>query len=284
LNPNTLRTYQQALSDFATFAGAADGQQAARLLLLHGPGEANHLALAYRASMIERDLSAATINNRLAAVRSQVKLARTLGLVGWSLDVGNVKARSYRDTAGTGAAGYRRLLEYLAGRTDPKSVRDRALVRLLFERALRRGEVASLDVAHLDLDAGTVSVLGKGQSDREALTLPDPTRRALADWLAIRGAEPGPLFTNVDRARKGTGRLTGAGIWSIVVALGDATGQRLRPHGLRHAAITTALDATGGDVRRVQRFSRHAKVETVLVYDDNRHDIGGDVAKLVAGA
>ena len=124
--------------------------------------------------------------------------------------------------------------------------------------------------------------MGKGQTDREALTLPDPTRRALAEWLAIRGAEPGPLFTNVDRARKGTGRLTGAGIWSIVVALGEATGQRLRPHALRHAAITTALDATGGDVRRVQRFSRHAKVETVLVYDDNRTDIGGDVAKLVA--
>jgi hypothetical protein len=36
-------------------------------------------------------------------------------------------------------------------------------------------------------------------------------------------------------------------------------------------------------VRAVQRFSRHAKVETVLVYGDNRHNKGGDVAKLVAG-
>jgi len=287
LNANTLKTYRQGLADFAEFIGAGTGpnnvERAAAGLLAHGHGEANHWALTYRASMIERDLSANTINNRLAAVRSLVKLARTLGLIGWTLDVANVKARAYRDTTGTGAAGYRLLLAYLAGRTDAKSIRDRALIRLLFERALRRGEVASLDVAHLDLDAGTVSVLGKGQTDREPLTLPEPTRRALADWLAIRGPEPGPLFTNVDRARKGTGRLTGAGIWSIVVALGEATGQRIRPHGLRHAAITTALDATGGDVRRVQRFSRHAKVETVLVYDDNRHDIGGDVAKLVAG-
>ncbi len=282
LNPNTLRTYRQGLTDFASFVGASDANHAAASLMAGGHGEANHMALAYRANMVERDLAANTINSRLAALRSLVKLARTLGMIGWAIDVGNVKARPYRDTAGCGALGYRRLLAHLDGRGDPKTVRDRAIVRLLFERALRRGEVASLDVEHLDLDTGTVSVLGKGHTDRESLTLPEPTRRALADWLAIRGAQPGPLFTNVDRARKGTGRLTGAGIWAIVTALGDATGQHVRPHGLRHAAITKALDATGGDVRAVQRFSRHAKVDTVLVYDDARRDLGGDVAKLVA--
>ncbi len=283
LKPNTLRTYRQALADFATFVGAADSRQAAGVLLASGHGEANHLALTYRANMVASDLAANTINNRLAAVRSLVKLARTLGLIGWTIDVANVKSKPYRDTAGCGAAGYRRLLEYLDRFPSSKSIRDRAIVRLLFDRALRRNEVASLDVAHLDLDAGTIDVLGKGDTEREKLTLPQPTQRALADWLAVRGADPGPLFTNLDRARKGTGRLTGAGIWAIVSTLGEATGQTVRPHGLRHAAITTALDATGGDVRAVQRFSRHAKVDTVLVYDDARRDLGGDVAKLVAG-
>jgi integrase/recombinase XerC len=284
LNPNTLRTYRQALADFAAFLAAADGREAAGMLLSRGHGEANHLALAYRASLVSRDLSANTINNRLAALRSLVKLARTLGLIGWTIDVGSVKAKPYRDTAGCGADGYRRLLEHLDGRGDPKSARDRAIIRLLFERALRRGEVASLDIEHVDLDAGTIGVLGKGSTERELLTLPEPTSRALSDWLAIRGPAPGPLFTNLDRARKGTGRLTGAGIWAIVTTLGEATGQTVRPHGLRHAAITTALDATRGDVRAVQKFSRHAKMDTVLVYDDARRDIGGDVAKLVAGA
>jgi integrase/recombinase XerC len=202
------------------------------------------------------------------------KLARTLGMIGWAIDVGNVKPRPYRDTAGCGAAGYRRLLEHLDRRGDPKAIRDRAIVRLLFERALRRNEVASLDVAHVDFDAATVSVQGNGHTDRETLTLSEPTQQALSDWLAIRGTAPGPLFINLDRARKGTGRLTGAGIWAIVSALGEATGQTVRPHGLRHAAITKALDATGGDVRAVQRFSRHAKVDTVLVCDDARHDLG----------
>src|SRR5262249_16268319 len=157
--------YQQALADFASFVGAADSQQAAGLLLSGGHGEANHLALAYRAHMVERELAANTINNRLAALRSLVKLARTLGLIGWTIDVGRVKAKPYRDTAGCGADGYRRLLAHLDGRGDPKSVRDRAIVRLLFERALRRSEVASLDLIHLDLDAGTISILGKGSTE-----------------------------------------------------------------------------------------------------------------------
>ena len=154
---------------------------------------------------------------------------------------------------------------------------------MLFERALRREEVARLDVAILDLPACTVSILGKGRREREMLTLAAPTCRALADWLAVRGTVPGPLFVNFDRARKGDGRLTGAGIWSIVTALGEATGQRVRPHGLRHAGITEAQYKTGGDVRRVRESSRHSDVATVLIYDDNRKDVAGEVARLVAG-
>jgi integrase/recombinase XerC len=55
------------------------------------------------------------------------------------------------------------------------------------------------------------------------------------------------------------------------------------PHQLRHAAITTALDRTGGDVRAVARFSRHRSVDVVAQYDDNRRDLGGEVAAMVAG-
>jgi integrase/recombinase XerC len=283
LKPNTLRGYQQGLADFASFVGAVDAEQAAGMLLANGHGEANHLALSYRANMIERDLSANTINGRLAAIRALVKVARMLGLVDWSVEARNVKAQPYRDTKGTGVDGFRLLLAHLADRIDPKAIRDRAIVRLLFERALRREEVATLDVAHLDLPTNTVSVLGKGRRERETLTLAAPTCRALADWLAVRGTMPGPLFINFDRARKGDGRLTGAGIWSIITALGEVTGQRVRPHGLRHAGITEALDKTGGDVRRVREFSRHSDVATVLIYDDNRKDVAGDVARLVAG-
>src|SRR5262249_55941862 len=153
---------------------------------------------------------------------------------------------------------------------------------LLFDLALRRGEVCSLDLAHLDIERATLEVLGKGKRARLRLSLPAPTRAALAAWVAARGTAPGPLFTNLDRARKGDRRLTGSAVYAIVRGLGPRAGLVARPHGLRHASITLALDRTGGDVRKVQKISRHADVRTLLRYDDARQDQAGDVARLVA--
>ena len=56
----------------------------------------------------------------------------------------------------------RRLLAGLDEREDAKASRDRALLRLAFELGLRRGEFAGLDLEQLDLEAGTLAVLGKG--------------------------------------------------------------------------------------------------------------------------
>jgi integrase/recombinase XerC len=53
------------------------------------------------------------------------------------------------------------------------------------------------------------------------------------------------------------------------------------PHGLRHQGITRALDLAHGDVPKVKRFSRHARLETLLHYDDNRRDEAGAIAKLL---
>jgi len=63
----------------------------------------------------------------------------------------------------------------------------------------------------------------------------------------------------------------------------DAAGVRTRPRGLRHYAVTRALDLTNGDLRRAQRFSRHRDPRTLLRYDDNRRGLGGEMAGLVAG-
>jgi len=112
--------------------------------------------------------------------------------------------------------------------------------------------------------------------------LPKATRAALAAWVAVRGAQPGPLFTSLDRATKGQHRLTGTGLYKLVVALGKEAGLKVRPHGLRHAAITLALDATAGDVRKVQRFSRHRDLRVLTIYDDSRLDLAGEVASLVS--
>jgi integrase/recombinase XerC len=95
-------------------------------------------------------------------------------------------------------------------------------------------------------------VLGKGDQDRELLTLPHETAAALRAWITVRGEEPGPLFVNFDRAGKGR-RLAATSVYRMVRELGQRAGVRARPHGLRHRAITAVLDLNGGDVRAAQR-------------------------------
>jgi len=286
-NPRTLLAYDKDLADFGRFLGRDNSRGAVEQLLNLPQGHANATALAYKAHLIDRDLKAATIARRLAALRSVVKMARTVGRVVWTLDVDSPKTEPYRDTTGPGDAGWRAMLavakrEAESGR--PKPIRDLAILRTLHDLALRRGELVAIDLADVDLEGATVAVVGKGHTDASRLTLPDPTRDALEAWIASRGSEPGPLFVRLDRAAQGPDRLTDTGVYLIIRAFGRkaALSRPTRPHGLRHQAITKALDATQGDIRTVKRFSRHADVRTLLLYDDRRCDLAGDVARLVA--
>jgi integrase len=50
------------------------------------------------------------------------------------------------------------------------------------------------------------------------------------------------------------------------------------PHGVRHSAITEALEATNGNLREVMMFSGHKDPKLLMKYDDNRKDVAGDIA------
>lgn len=285
--PTTLDAYRRDLDDFARFLGVPTASAAAELLIGGTAGQANALALGYRADLMRRGLKTATIARRLASLRSMVKLARTLGRVAWSLEIAAPRVETYRDTTGPGDAGWRAVLDRAkaeASEGTPRAVRDLAIVRLLHDLALRRGEVASLDLADVDLESGTIAIIGKGRSDKETLSLPDPVRRDLAAWLAVRGDTPGPLFVRLDPAAEAPGRLAGDGIHKMIGALGKRAGltKPLRPHGLRHQGVTRVLDRNGGDLRAAARFSRHRDIRTLSRYDDNRKDLGGQMARLIS--
>ena len=187
----------------------------------------------------------------------------------------------YDDTCGPGRDGFRAMLDAAGAQPGPKGLRDVALLRLLHDLGLRRSEAVRLDVEDVDLPGKRISLLSRGRSWKEPVTLPEPTRAALAAWLEACGSEPGPLFVNFDRAGKGH-RLTGTAVYHIVGWLGAKAGLTVRPQELRHLAITTALDRTNGDMRAVAKFSRHKDLRTLSRYRDNRPDLAGKVASLVA--
>lgn len=277
-NNLTLKAYHQDLESFTIALGEKSVALAVKRLISCFPGDANGLVLAYRNKMSENGLAPATINRRLAALRALIKLAKTLGIITWEIEIPNVKNESYRDLRGPGIFAIKKVVLSLSQSSIPKAKRDLAILRLLYDLGLRRNELVSLDLEHLDLSAGNVSILGKGRSGRVQLTLPMETKAALEVWISIRGNDPGPLFSNFDHNPKSKDkRLTGTGLYLLIrkYRLG-------RPHGIRHTAISEALDKTGGDVRSVRQFSRHRSVNTVLIYDDVRTDKAGSIAQILA--
>lgn len=257
------------------------------LVVAGTPGQANTIALGFKADQLGRKLAPNTINRRLSTLRRAVRVARRLGLCDWGLDVELLRSEAYRDTAGPGLEGWRSILagaEKEAAGGSPTAVRDLAIIRCLYDRGLRTIEVLRLDLADVDLDGRRLAVIGKGKQERAWLTINAPTRNAIADWIKARGTARGPLMIRTDPGAAGRlERLTHASVWRAVRRLGKAAGLTMpaRPHGLRHAATTRLLDLTGGDVRRVRRFTRHAKLDTVAIYDDARQDFGGQLAELL---
>lgn len=277
----TVAAYKKDFLRWASWWGKEPGEALATLLRMDA-GSANAMGMAYRGAMQDEGLAPATINRRLAALRSIVKAAQTVGMVTWALMVAGVKAQAYRDTRGPGVEGFRSMVAELEG-DAPQTRRDRAVLAMLYTMALRRAEVIALDLGDVDLAAGRVWIMGKGRTQKEGVSIPPQTAQILNEWIEVRGLEPGPLFVSFDRRHRGQMvRPSLNAITRRVRQIGEAAGLNVTPHKLRHAGITRALDLTQGDARRVRALSRHAKLDTLMIYDDARRDHGGGVAALLA--
>src|SRR5262249_53371366 len=137
---STLKAYGADLKAFARWAGSTSITAAVAQLLACARPRAVEVVLAWRNALVAQGLASATIARRLSTLRALAQLGRLLGLIGWDLaDVQAPPVESYRDTAGPGVPAVRRMLEALAGRRGAKARRDAAIVRLLFDVALRRG-------------------------------------------------------------------------------------------------------------------------------------------------
>jgi integrase/recombinase XerC len=282
-SPNTVAAYKRDLTHFAGWMGSASPATGMSSFLALTMGEANEKAFEYRGAMVDQGVAPATVNRRLAALRSIVKLGRQFGMVSWILEVDGVKSRAYRDTRGPGVSGVTRAKDVATSHRDTaKAARDVAILRLLYDMALRRSEICSLDLEHLDAHTSRLSVLRKGKREREWRPMPPQTLRAVQAWVKLRGRHPGPLFVSLTFwPAYGTQRLKPDGLYRALRKIGRQADILLRPHGLRHAGITAGLDKTK-DPRAVQRYAGHASMDTTMIYDDNREDLGGRVALVVA--
>lgn len=271
----TRRGYRRDITDFFVRMTGQPPQRDSILEFLHLSGhKATQVMTKYRAILNEAGLSPNTINRRLAAIKSLVTYGRKLGVCNYAVDVDSIPVQLYRDTSGVTEQEFLSVIRQ-CDRSTLAGKRDYALLLLLWGNALRRNEISTLDLRHFDASRGTLSIFGKGKQVRVTVNLPKVTVIAITDWLIARGDEMSlsrPLFTSVDFQNSGH-RLTGDGIYKIVKRLFKRAGveKHMSPHRCRHSAITAVLEKTDGNVRKAQKLSRHAKLNTLQIYDDNRN-------------
>jgi site-specific recombinase XerD len=155
-----------------------------------------------------------TVAVKLAAVR---RLYQAAVWRGFRADNPAAGLKAPKERTERAEDGLRRLLSAPMG-SKTGAVRDRAMLAMMGRHGLRVSEVAGLTVDSLDLDAGTVRVVGKGSKAR-TVYLTESSTTAIREWLDIRpdvaneGARA--LFEALDRRTKGSGMTARAIRWKV---------------------------------------------------------------------
>ena len=196
-----------------------------------------------RVEQLPRALSAREMRKLLSQARKSDSSVRTLP---------HDKSTSHSDPLRASSPEYR-------------SLRNLALVDLLFATGLRVGEVSSLNVQDFFMRESIYRVKGKGGRDRLAVVVDEETVRVQRKYLEVRAqieTHNPALFLNSSGMR-----LTTQGIANVIAQLREAAGikRHVTPHMLRHT-VATLLLRNGVDIRIVQEFLGHASIATTQRY------------------
>lgn len=147
--------------------------------------------------------------------------------------------------------------------TSPQERRDRAMLELFYGSGLRLMELVNLNISDIDLAAGFVRVLGKGNKAR-SVPLGRHSIGALENWLEDHpdNLPESPLFLGRAQQRISPRTIQNRLKKIAVEQLGD---NALHPHMLRHSFATHMLESSG-DLRAIQELLGHSDIATTQVY------------------
>jgi integrase/recombinase XerD len=221
----------------------------------------------YTAQLRSDGLSTATLARRTAAARTFFRHLQLIGVREDNPAAEVALPRRTRKLPQTLSAGEAERLIDAASGTTPRSLRDRALVELLYGAGLRVSEAVGLEKNGVDLDDRAVRVLGKGGKERVV-----PVGRQAVEALRRYLARGRPYLDRRHRTElflnaRG-GALTRSGAFLILKRLAETAGLepgRVHPHLLRHSFATHLIEG-GADLRSVQEMLGHADLSTTELY------------------
>ena len=149
----------------------------------------------------------------------------------------------------------------------PISLRDVAMVEMLYATGARVAELCGLDISDIDYERQTIRVLGKGNKER-TIPLGNPAMKALNIWLKdgrdlMKNSLSGNALFVGARGKRIDQRTVRTVVYNALQAIEGV--ERMGPHALRHSAATHLLEG-GADLRTVQEILGHASLATTQIY------------------
>lgn len=245
---------------------------------------------------LETKYAPATVNRYLCAIRRVIKEAWRHHLITAeeyqrATDVGSVSAQRLPTGRELENEEIRGLIDACLNDEDNPTLgtRDAAIISLMYSSGLRRAEVVSLDLEDVDLNKGTLRVIGKRNKERYAF-LAKGALLALQKWLNKRGNLAGPLFYSVNkggkivrmrkerltseekaqgkRSKRIIARLTDQTIYHVIDKRAEEAGlvKKTTPHDMRRTFVSDLL-SLGVDLATVSKMAGHEDTNTTRRYD-----------------
>jgi integrase len=264
VSEHSKRNYAKALDDLFLFAAS---RPLTRALLME-----------WRAAMDK--LSPSTVNVRLSAMRKLVTEARRNGMLG-AEEAANLTEIPNIPEKGTRLGNWltrEQAKELLAvpDRSTLKGKRDYAILALLVGCALRRQELAELDVEKIQMREGRwviIDLLGKGGRVR-TVAIPIWVKNGIDAWMIAGNVEDGRLLRPVLKGGKVKGEtLTDWSIWSVVERSAKEIGiERFGAHDLRRTCAKLCRKS-GGDLEQIKFLLGHSSIQTTERYLGSQQEL-----------
>lgn len=252
---NTARAYEKDLDQFMRFAQSDDVRKVDR-----------ELVRAYLEHLYDQGFSVPSTERKLACLKSFFRyLVREGGIESDPASDIKLPKKAKRLPKALSIAETIRLVS--APREKGHiSLRDSALLELLYATGMRASEATGLNISDINFEVSFVKCFGKGSKER-IVPINKATLNALKEYL-----EKGrPKFPKKDKdalfVDKNGGRLTRQGLWLVIKKYVKQTGVKGKtsPHTLRHSFATHLLEK-GADLRSVQEMLGHADISTTQIY------------------